>query len=258
MTEPLATARLDGLTVLVAGATSAAGVAAARALDEAGATVLAAGTDRSRLDERLPFAAERHVCDLSDRASVARLAEDFRGAGRRVDGLIHLVGGWRGGKGLAGQTDDDWDFLHRNVLTTLRNTSRAFYDDLVASRNGRLAIVSATAVDRPTASGANYATAKASAEAWTRAVAAGFTAAQSGHKTEPVPQRAAAVAFVIKAFVDEAARRAEPDKAFSGFTDVRDFGAAVVRLFETDAGLVNGARLPLVPDEAPTVPNTPG
>lgn len=255
MTEAPGTSRLRGTTVLVAGATSAAGVAAAHALHDAGATVLAVGTDAGRLDGRLPFTAGRLVCDLADPPAVSRLAEDVHATHGRIDGLVHLVGGWRGGKGIAGQSDGDWDFLHRNVLTTLRNTSRAFYDDLAHSPRGRLAIVSATAVDRPTASGANYATAKAAAEAWTRAVAAGFNAAQAGKSAEPVPQHSAAAAFVIKAFVDEAARREEPDKTFDGFTDVADFGTAVVGLFEADAALVNGARLSLVPEESPTVPH---
>ncbi|MET1036065.1 MAG: SDR family NAD(P)-dependent oxidoreductase [Arthrobacter sp.] len=245
---------LDGLTVLVAGATSTSGVAAAHALHDAGATVLAAGTDAGRLGERLPFAAGRYAADLADPAAVAGLAARIRGEHGRLDGLVHLVGGWRGGRGLTGQTDEDWDFLHRNVLTTLRNTSRAFYDDLAASDRGRLAIVSATAVENPTASGANYAAAKSAAETWTRAVAAGFRSAQSGRKDGPLPQRSAAVVLVIKAFVDAAARRAAPGKEFAGFTDVEDFASAVVRLFAQDAAALNGARISLVPgtDPAPT------
>lgn len=234
-------------TVLVAGATSSSGIAAAQALHVAGARVLVAGTSAARLEERLPFAAGRYAADLADPDSTAGLAGRIHDEHGPVDGLIHLVGGWRGGKGLAGQSDDDYAFLHRNVVTTLRNTSRAFYADIAASPVGRLAVVSATAVQHPTASGANYVAAKAAAEAWTMAAAAGLRAAQSGNKHHPVPQHSAALILVIKAFVDASARRDDPGNEFAGFTEVADFGSAVAGLFDADAATLNGTRLSLVP-----------
>ncbi|HXD29448.1 MAG TPA: SDR family NAD(P)-dependent oxidoreductase [Arthrobacter sp.] len=234
-------------TVLIAGATSASGVAAAQALHDAGARVLVAGTSAGRLAERLPFAAARYVADLADPGATTSLAERIHAEVGPLDGLIHLVGGWRGGKGLAGQSDEDYEFLHRNVVTTLRNTSRAFYADIAASPVGRLAVVSSTAVQRPTGSGANYVAAKAAAEAWTMATAAGLRAAQSGNRQDPVRQHSAAVVLVIKAFVDDAARTREPERGFDGFTDVDDFGRAVAGLFDADAAALNGTRMSLVP-----------
>ncbi|GER23505.1 hypothetical protein NCCP1664_20000 [Zafaria cholistanensis] len=248
----LTAAPAAGATVLVAGATSASGVATARALHAAGATVLAAATDPGRLEARLPFAHGRYAVDLADPEAVAGLAHRLHGDHGPLDGLVHLVGGWRGGGGLAGQNDADWAFLHRNLVATLRNTTRAFHADLAASTRGRLAIVSATAVDSPTASTANYAAAKAAAETWTRAVAAAFRAAQAGRKAAPEPQRSAAVVFVVKALVDDSARAADPGNPFTGHTDVADLADAVVRLFGGDAGTLNGARLPLPP--APAAP----
>jgi 3-oxoacyl-[acyl-carrier protein] reductase len=106
-----------------------------------------------------------------------------------IDGLIHLVGGWRGGGGLDGQTDEDEEFLHRRIVTTLRGATRAFNADLLASLAGRLAIVSSVAVDKPTPGGANYASAKAAAETWTRAV---------GHGFEKSGDTAAAVIFAVQ------------------------------------------------------------
>ena len=72
----------------------------------------------------------------------------WRDTAGRMDAVIHLVGGWRGAKGIADQSDDDWDFLERGAITTLRNVSRVFYDDLAASGTGRFAMVSSTAVDK--------------------------------------------------------------------------------------------------------------
>jgi 3-oxoacyl-[acyl-carrier protein] reductase len=174
-------AGVAGRVVVVAGASSASGRAVAGALTAAGARVVAVGSDADRLGE--VDAARREVCDLRDFGAVLELAGRIRGEEGAIDGLVHLVGGWRGGNGLAGQTDEDWDFLHERILTTLRNTTRAFADDLAASDAGRLAIVSSTAAQRPYPGGANYATAKLAAETWVRAVDRGFSKSGSAARS---------------------------------------------------------------------------
>ena len=240
---------LRGRTVLVAGAASASGVAVCKALEAAGAKVVAVGRDAARLENTL-FAlldADLRTCDLSNSGDVDALSQDLQEIYGGIDGLIHLVGGWRGGGGITGQSEDDWDFLQTNILQTLRNASRSFYDQLAASDDGRLAIVSSTSVDSPTAAGAGYAAAKAAAEAWVQAIAQGFRRAQSGAKENPQPQHSAAVVFVVKALVDESMRSAEPDRDFSTYTDVQNLANAVVGLFSQDAAQLNGQRVSLVP-----------
>ncbi len=200
---------LAGRLVLIAGATSASGEAVARALATAGATVLAVGTRQEALDALAAAVpgVDTRVCDLADRDAVAELAMRIHLKFGRVDGLVHLVGGWRGGGGIAGQSDEDWEFLERG-FRTLRNTT------------GRLAIVSSTAVESPYAGGANYAAAKAAADAWTRAVAQGLA--------KQAPQ-SAAVVFVVKTLAGLEER----------------LGESVVGLWAADPADVNGARIPL-------------
>ncbi len=167
--------------MLIAGATSRAGIAVASGLSDAGATVIAVGSDAGRLaavKEQVP-GVTTYVCDLASWSAVAELAETVHAEHGPVDGLIHLVGGWRGGGGLAGQSDEDWDFLHTRIMTTLRHTTRAFHDDLLASPAGRLAIVSSVTTAAPMPGGANYSAAKAAAETWTRAIGNGFAKAGS-------------------------------------------------------------------------------
>jgi 3-oxoacyl-[acyl-carrier protein] reductase len=241
-------ASVDGRVVVVAGATSSSGVATSRALLAAGAHVVAVGSNVERLsafERSVPGAATR-VCDLSKLSAVTELADSVAVEFGAVDGLIHLVGGWRGAAGITAQSDDDWVAMESG-FTTLRNTSRAFFDPLVASEAGRLAIVSSSSVERPTAGGASYTAAKAAGESWVRSVADGFRRAQSGHKTAPQPQRAAAVRFAVTAFVDADMRRDNPDKAFAGFTDVDSLGEAVVGLWQGDAAELNDARISLAP-----------
>ena len=187
---------MNGKLVLLAGATSASGLAAARVLAGDGARVVAVGRHRAKLAalaDAVPDA-RLEVCDLADQAAVGALAERIHATDGRVDGVLHLVGGWRGGGGLAGQTDADYRELESS-FTALRHVSRAFDDDLRASDAGRLAVVSSTAVARPLAGGANYAAVKAATEAWARAVAQGFAKAARDAKQ---PLRAASVVFRVK------------------------------------------------------------
>ncbi|WP_104191689.1 SDR family NAD(P)-dependent oxidoreductase [Cryobacterium sp. Y82] len=208
-----------GRTVLIAGATSTAGLAVAASLADAGAHVVAVGSNLQRLQSVLAVApdAALYECDLADFAAVTALAAQLS----PIDGLIHLVGGWRGGGGLTGQTDEDWDFLHSHVVTTLRNTTRAFNADLLASPAGRLAIVSSVSVDRPAAGGANYAAAKSAAETWVRAVGVGF--AKAG-------DTAAAVIFVVQ--------------SLDGLET--ELAARVTGLWDEAAASANGSRVVLV------------
>ncbi len=236
---------LDGLVVVVTGATGSAGRATARALAWAGAEVVAVGRDEHRLAALFDEVSGVHpqVADLSDGPRCQALAERIRGRHHRIDGLVHLVGGWRGASRFVENSDEDWAILSHALVDSLRHITIALHDDLAASADGRAVIVSATAVDSPTPGGANYAAAKAATEAWMLALAESFARGQSRSKTEPTLQRSAATILVIKALVDRAMRDASPDKAFTGYTDVNALAARVVELFTEEASDINGARI---------------
>lgn len=209
------TARL----ILIAGASSDSGRAVASRLMDDGARVIAVGSRLRRLADTPATA--RYECDLSSASAVDTMAGRIREEHGSIDGLVHLVGGWR-----AGRSDDDWAWLESRVVETFRNTSRAFYDDLSASTAGRLVMVSSTAVDKPTWSNANYAAAKAAAEAWARSAASGFAKAGT----------AASVILAVRALGDD-----------DGSTPVDALAARIARLWDEPAADLNGARIPLVP-----------
>ena len=167
------------------------------------------------------------MCDLTDESEVAALAARVHDTAGPIDGLLHLVGGWRGGGGLAGQTEADYRFLEGS-LTALRHVTRAFDADLRDSTAGRLAVVSSTAVARPLAGGANYAAVKAATEAWTLAVGQGF--ARSAREAG-VPLRSAAVIFRVK--------------ALDGLEDT--LAESFARLWDAEAELLNGSTTTLSP-----------
>ena len=166
--------------VVVTGATGATGRATCSALLARGEQVVAVGRDAASLEslhaelvaDNAAARLDTRVCDLLDSAAVRSLAEEVVTAYGGVDGLFHLVGGWRGGTSFTSSTDDDWRWLSGNLVDTLRHTTLALHDVLLASGRGRVAIVSAAAAATPTAGNAAYASAKAAAETWVGALAA--------------------------------------------------------------------------------------
>jgi NADP-dependent 3-hydroxy acid dehydrogenase YdfG len=224
--------------VVVTGAGGGAGEAVVRRLAAAGTTVVMANTSIERLDaiaaDIAPGAgsAQGYVVDLLDEAATKAWADDVRSKFGRVDGVVHLVGGWRGGKGITEADLADWDLLEGLLIRTVQHVSRAFHDALLASPAGRFVLISAAEASRPTAKNASYAAAKAAAEAWTLALADSFRGSP-----------AAATVLVVKALVTPRMREAKPGAAFSGFTDVADLAEQIVGLWSRRADEVNGERV---------------
>ncbi|ARZ66330.1 short-chain dehydrogenase [Streptomyces albireticuli] len=250
MSIPTNGGRLDGAVVAVAGAAGPAGRAALLRLAEAGATVVASDADAARLAEAVDAARYAHggatvtgdTVDLLDldatRAWVDRTEKEFG----RIDGLVHLVGGWRGSSTFAETDLADWELLEKLLIRTVQHTSLAFEGALQRSGNGRYLLISAAGASKPTAGNAAYAASKAAAEAWTLALADSFR--KAGGDEGP---KAAAAILVIKALVHDAMRAERPTAKFAGFTDVKDLAEAIVGVWDMPAQEVNGTRQWLTP-----------
>jgi len=233
---------LDGRVYAIAGIGGGLGPAVAECLAVEGATVAAADRSQERADEigvDLGLPAERwdaRGVDLLDddaaRDWCAALLERFG----RVDGLLHLVGGWRGGQALHEAPLSDWDLLHDLLIRTVQHTTRAFHDALLAGGHGRFVLVSAKQAQAPSNSNAAYAAAKAAAEAWTLALAEGFSGSGSG---------ATANIVVVDAILTGRMREENPEGSFSSFTPAEHIGAAIAFLCSDAAGEMNGQRLSL-------------
>lgn len=238
-------APLDGKVIAVAGASGPAGQAALRRLAVGGATVIGADIDPQRLDavvESVKVAVpgawiSGQVIDLLDPQEVHDWADHLEAEHGHVDGLLHLVGGWRGSKTFHDSRIDDWDFLHDRVVRTLQHTSLAFQPALLRSEAGRYAMISAAAAHKPTAGGAAYAAAKAATEAWTLAMADSFVKETTAADGTP---SAAAVILVIKALVTPEMRAEKPDAKFAGFTDTADLADNLADLWARPAAELNG------------------
>ncbi|MFK0293872.1 SDR family NAD(P)-dependent oxidoreductase [Streptomyces sp. NPDC090442] len=241
---------LEGAVIAVAGAAGPAGRATLLRLAEAGATVVGSDSNPERLAEAVDAARYAHggatvigeTVDLLDRDQTREWATRTEKEFGRVDGLVHLVGGWRGCSTFTDTDLADWDTLHKLLIRTVQHTSLAFYDGLERSGNGRYLLISAAGASKPTAGNAAYAASKAAAEAWTLAMADGLR--KSGGDAGP---RAAAAILVVKALVNDQMRAERPNAKFAGFTDVTELAEAIAGVWDRPAQEVNGQRLWLTP-----------
>ena len=232
---------MSGGVVAIAGAAGGLGPEVARVLAPMDARLSLGERNAERLQETLADLAlpEDRVLgqtvDLLDPASAQAWVDATVERFGRIDALVHLVGGWRGGKPIGDAPLEDDDFLHAVLVKSVQVTSRAFLPQLAANR-GRFVIVSSPMAEQPTSTNAAYGAAKAAAEAWTLALA-----------DELGPSGGTANIIRVNAIVTPRMREESPDKEFTTFTDAREIAEAVSFLLSPQARKMNGQRLSLHP-----------
>jgi NAD(P)-dependent dehydrogenase (short-subunit alcohol dehydrogenase family) len=230
---------LEGKVVAVAGAGGGLGPTVSELLAACGATLALAERSpplASACSSHLDLGEDRcdsFAVDLLDpdatRGWAEHVAEKFGG----IDALVHLVGGWRGGKPIAEAPLEDDEFLHGLLVKSVQTATRAFLPYL-AERGGRFVIVSSLQAQTPTATNAAYATAKAGAEAWTLAFA-----------DELKEHGGTANIVVVNAIVTPKMRAENPDKAYATFTDTAQIAEGIAFLLSDAGSTMNGQRLSL-------------
>jgi NAD(P)-dependent dehydrogenase (short-subunit alcohol dehydrogenase family) len=235
---------LEGRTIAIAGAGGGLGPVVAQRLADEGANLAltdvasdrleSLATDLGLSDERI----DARVVDLLDPDAAAgwcsALADRFGG----VDGLLHLVGGWKGGDPITTTPLEDYEWLHDLLVHTVQHATRAFHDTLAASDHGRFVLVSSSQAQAPEGTNASYAATKAAAETWTLALADSFAKAESA---------ATANIVVINAILTPQMREADPDKPYRTFTSAEDIAEAIAFLCSDAGAKMNGKRLALHP-----------
>jgi NAD(P)-dependent dehydrogenase (short-subunit alcohol dehydrogenase family) len=236
--------KLEGRTIAIAGAGGGLGPVVARRLADDGANLALTDVASERLDSlvaELALPEERidsRVVDLLDAEAAAgwcaALADRFGGA----DGLLHLVGGWKGGDPITTTPLADYEWLHDLLVHTVQHASRAFHDALASSEHGRFVLVSSSQAQAPEGTNASYAATKAAAESWTLALADSFDKAESA---------ATANIVVVNAILTPQMREANPDNPYRTFTSAEDIAEAIAFLCSDAGAKMNGKRLALHP-----------
>ena len=228
---------LEGRVIAVAGGAGNLGPIVVRRLADAGAVLSVAGRNSGPLEalrEDIGNMVEPTVVDLLDPEATRDWAAGLAERHGRIDGLVHLVGGWRGGTPIEDAPLEDWDFLSGLLVRTVQHATQAFAPHLLASGRGRFVLISAGQAQAPTHPNAAYAAAKAASEAWTLALADRFRG--TGATSNIV---------VVGAIVIPAMRAESPDQDFSTFTPAEEIAEAIAYLCSDTAASMNGQRVTL-------------
>jgi NAD(P)-dependent dehydrogenase (short-subunit alcohol dehydrogenase family) len=218
-------------TIVITGATGVLGNKTAQAFAARGHALVLLGKDQNKLDSlvrNLNLPNDRlftSIVDLRDGQAVDAAAEAVSAKFGNVHALIHLVGGWTGGKTLAETSQDDLDFMLGQHVWTTFYLFRAFSPKLAESGWGRVIVVSPSTVSNPPAKRGVYTAAKAAQENLVLTLAA-----------ELKESEATANIIQVRAIdVENKGNGTAPDEIV----------AAMLYLFSDEAGKITGARIPL-------------
>lgn len=231
MSNPSSSGPAGEKVVVITGATGALGKKTAHAFAERGHSLALLDFDQTKLDSlarELNLPRERlftSIVDLRDGQAVHSAAEAVAAKFGAVHALIHLVGGWLGGKTLAESSVDDMNSMFGQHVWTTFYLFQAFSPFLARSGWGRVITISPSTVLNPLPKRGPYTAAKAAQENFVLTLAAEL---KESNVTANIIQ--------VKAI--------DVENKGTGTTP-GEIVAAMLYLFSDEAGKITGARIPL-------------
>lgn len=222
---------MNNRVVVITGATGGLGRAVTYAFAKRGVLLALLSTDQTKLDalaHELDLPSERiltHAVNLLNADAVRSASETVTTKFGRVDALIHLIGGWVGGKTIAETDLDDFTFMLNQHAWTTIHLAQSFVPHLVANGWGRVVVVSSPLATNPSAKMGAYALGKAAQETLMLTLADEF---KGTNVTANLLQ--------VKS-IDV--------KGGGKGTSSEEIVAAMLYLFSEEANKVNGTRIPL-------------
>jgi len=148
-------------TALVTGASSGIGAATARALAGDGFRVFCAARRRARVESLAEeIGGVAIACDVTDRDSVAALADAVTAVGGELHVLVNNAGGAFGSEYVEHADPDDWRAMFEVNVLGLLNVTQALLPALRASGDGLIVNMGSTAGRIAYEGGAGYTAAK--------------------------------------------------------------------------------------------------
>jgi 3-oxoacyl-[acyl-carrier protein] reductase len=218
-------------TIVITGSTGVLGHLVAKTFASRGDNLALLERDQTKLDSvvsDLNLPGDRlytQIVDLSDAAALHDSAQAVHSKFGSVHALIHLVGGWTGGKTLPDSSSDDLKFMLDQHVWTTFNLLQAFTPHIAASKWGRIILVSQPVTIKPAAKSALYAAAKSAQESLA------FTAAEEFKESGLT-----ANAIHVKSIDVKGDGRG---------TKPAEIVATMEYLFSEEANKVSGTRIPL-------------
>jgi NAD(P)-dependent dehydrogenase (short-subunit alcohol dehydrogenase family) len=231
---------LKNRVAVITGATGGLGSIVTRELAAKTANLALLDIDPARLEtltKSLSLPESRlmtSTVNLLDLAETKSAAESVAARFGRIDILLHVVGGWTGGKSLLEAPVDDLTFMLNQHVWTSFNVIQAFVPHLVKNGWGRVVMVTSPYAAHPIPKGGPYAVGKAGQETLM------LTLSQELKATGVTANLLQAKTIDMKR---EKVSNPGPDN--STWTTPEEITAAILYLLSEEAGTINGAKIPL-------------
>lgn len=231
---------LENRTIVITGASGGLGFALARSADFNKSNLALIDIDQDKLDAMIlklehpanrTFAMKVDLLDSSKTRSAVDAVLDKYG---RVDILLHVVGGWTGGKNILEAEVQDLNFMINQHIWTSFNVCRAFIPPMIQGGWGRIIMVTSPFASRPIANGGPYSIGKAGQEALVLTLA-----------EELKGTRVTANLLQAKSIDIKRVKLTSPNPENAYWTTPEELVAATLFLLSEEAASINGARIPL-------------
>lgn len=182
------------------------------------------------IDDRLHL----EKVDVTDPAAIGDLVRQIRETWGRIDSLLNLVGGWRGGPPVHETSDTDFDLMLTLNLRTAFTCCRAAVPLMIERNYGRIVNVSSRTARQPAAGQAPYAIGKAGVITLTETLALELRDYEIN------------VNCVLPSVIDTPANRRDMAGAdFSRWVRPEQLAAVLRWLTSPEADPINGAAIPV-------------
>ena len=231
---------IEDRVAIITGATGGLGRVVTFRLAEHGARLALFGRNAERLAQlasELHLPEDRYLAqalNLRDPVDAQAAADAVLAKFGRAEILLHLVGGWIGGKPVVEVAANEIsDMLQQHLWTTLY-VARAFVPHLVANQWGRVIVISSPHASSPPANVAPYVIGKAAQETLMLALA-----------QELKDSGVTANTLVVRAIDVQHQRDRVPTPKNVSWTTPEEIASMILYLCSDEARMVNGARIPL-------------
>ena len=172
--------------------------------------------------------------DLLDPLGTKTAADAISSKFGKIEVLLHLVGGWSGGKLLINENSDDLtNMLNRHIWTSF-NVIQAFVPYIIKNGWGRIIMVTSPHAARPNVNGGIYAIGKSGQEALMNALS-----------RELEGSGVTANMLQVKSIDVKREKLSSPTPENTTWTTPEELVGAILFLLSDEAGNINGSKIPL-------------
>ncbi len=231
---------LEGRVAVISGATGGLGSLMSRELSRRGVRLALLDRDSDKLEKlgkSLSIPEDTLLCrtvDLLSSEETKSAADEILARFKKMDILLHLVGGWTGGRTIVEAAADDLTFNVNQHIRTTFHVLQAFVPHLIANGWGRIVMISSPTASRPAAKSGPYAAGKAGQEALLMAL------------SQELKGTGVTANLLLARTIDiQREKISHPAPDNSTWSTPEELAAGILYLLTDEAGTINGAKIPL-------------